>query len=63
MHEGRVQKGENQASVSGAQCQDGRQWAQTGTQEVAPEYQEHFCAVQVTEHWHRLPRDCVGSPP
>ena len=19
---------------------------------------KHFCAVQVTEHWHRLPRGC-----
>lgn len=27
-------------------------------QEVPSEHQEHFCAVQVTEHWHRLPRAC-----
>ena len=22
---------------------------------------QHFCAVQVTEHWHRLPRGCGVS--
>ena len=24
---------------------------------------EHFCAVWVTEHWHGLPMEVVGSPP
>jgi len=34
------------------------QEAQTGAREVPSEHQEHCCAVQVTEHWHRLPRGC-----
>jgi len=33
-------------SVSGAQCQDQRPWAQTGAQEVPSEHQESFRAVQ-----------------
>ena len=24
---------------------------------------KHFCAVQVMEHWHRLPRDVVELHP
>ena len=35
----------NQGLFSGAQCQDKRQWAQTGTQDVPSEHQEHFCSV------------------
>jgi len=23
----------------------------------------HFCAVQIMEHWHRFPKEVVGSPP
>ena len=50
-----------QDSVSGAQCQDQRPWAQIGEQEVPSEHPEHFCAVRVMEPWHRLPRGCVVS--
>ena len=39
-------------------CQERRQRAQTGTQEVPSDHQKHFCAVQVTEQWHRLHRGC-----
>ena len=53
-----MQRGQGQALSSGAQCQDKRPWAQTGAQEVPSEHQEHFCAVQVTEHLYRLPRGC-----
>jgi len=24
---------------------------------------KHFSAVKMTEHWHRLPREAVESPP
>ena len=33
----------------------------TGTQEIPSDHQEHCCAVQVTEHWHRLQRGCGVS--
>jgi len=32
----------SQALLGGAQCQDRRQWAQTGTQKVPSEHQETF---------------------
>ena len=44
---------------SGAQCQQKRKWAQTVTEKVLLEHQEHFCAVWVLEHW--LPRGCGVS--
>lgn len=31
-------------------------------QEVPSEHQEHFRALQVTEHWYRMPREAVDSP-
>jgi len=40
--EGRVPKGWGQALSSGAQCQDKRQWTQTGIQGVSPERQQIF---------------------
>ena len=50
--------GENEKNkfLSGAQWQDKRQWAQTGTQEDPPKPQE--CSVL----WHRYLGLCVGSP-
>ena len=62
MPEGRAPRGQSQALLSGAQFQDQRPWAQTGTQAVPFEHQEHSCAVQVMEHWHKLPRGCGVSP-
>lgn len=32
------------------------------TQEVLSEHLKHFCAVRVTERWHRLPKVVVESP-
>lgn len=46
---------------SGAQHPDKRQWVQTRTQKVPSEHREHFYAVQMTEHWHRLPWGCAVS--
>jgi len=40
-----VQRGQSQTLVSGAQCQDKRQWEQTGAQEILPEHRKPFCAV------------------
>lgn len=42
------------------QCQDRREWAQTGTRGVQSDHQEYFCAEQVMKHWHRLLRVCGG---
>ena len=38
--EWRVQRAQRQAFVSGAQCQNKRYWAQTGTQEFPSDHQE-----------------------
>jgi len=40
---------------------DRNQLAHPGAQEAPSEQQEHCCAVQVMEHWHRLPRGCGVS--
>ena len=53
----RVQ-GQSQALFSGTQCQDNRQETQTRTSRFHLNIRKHFCAVQVTECWHRLPRAC-----
>ena len=39
------QVGWSQALISGAHCQNNRQWAQTGTHEVPP---------NIRKHWHKL---------
>ena len=36
----------------GAQCQDKRLWAHTGTQRCHMNTRQHFCAVWGAEHWH-----------
>lgn len=56
--EGRVQTKQSQALFSHAQWQDKRQWTQNQTQDDLGEHQEHFRALRVTEHWHRLPTVC-----
>lgn len=35
-----MQRGWSKASLSGAQCQNKKFWAQTGTQDVLPEHQK-----------------------
>lgn len=52
---GRCKEHRTRVFFSGGQCQDKRPWAPTGPTEAPP---EHFCAVQATEPWHRLPRGC-----
>jgi len=55
-----MQRTWSQAPFSGAQCQDERQWAQTGG--TVPLYtRKHFCTVLVTENWHKLLRKVVES--
>ena len=41
------------------------QWCPAAGQEAAGtalSSRPHLCAVRVAEHWHRLPREAVGSP-
>ena len=46
----------------GAQGQEKRQWAQIEAQEVPFEHQETLFHCEGDKHWHRLPREVVGSP-
>ena len=46
-----------------ARTRGSEQWKQTGAQEVPSKHEKHFHAVQVMEHWHRLPKEAVGSSP
>lgn len=41
--------------------QDQRQWAQLKCRRF-PQHVEADFPVRVTEHWHGLPREVVGSP-
>jgi len=47
--------------VRGAQCQDRRQWAQRGTQQIPSKHQAALLCCAETEPSYRLPRGC-GVP-
>ena len=44
------------SAVPSSRSRSSEQW-------VSSEHREHFCAVQVMEHWHKLSREAVRSPP
>jgi len=72
-----VERGQSQALLSGAQCQDKRQWAQPETQEVPSEHQKTVlncegqgalaqvaqggCGVSVVGDTQKLPRHSPGQ--
>lgn len=59
--EGREQRRQSQSLFSGAQSQNKRPWAQTGTQEIPFNHPIAPQAIQVMERWHKLFREAVHS--